>query len=364
MGNIDRATLGQEFYDITSDQLLLAPEPQYLHGLLFKGAMEASMTMGSGMGLPIPGRDIATSGPGYANLLDARLTLSDPLLSPAIKFINQLGKPNIGHTIRINRPKYTDSTYTRASRASPVGTTFSKTPMNVESEQAKITIERFAGPYDSTSGEVRPYGVEAFDASRSVHDMEAIRNHHFQRDFDKWLDTVGVTLFDSGAVIYPTGMTADNDSTTVGDYPFSVDQIFRTRTSLVTASIPPFADGRYIMILTPLQVEQLHNDPQYGRLARYDPKFNPLYLSNHVATISKFHIFESQTLRTVANSSSVPIQYGQAFGREAVGAGSQGMPRVVPSTDDNYGETSIAIWLWYSGFEILDNRFMRSLRSS
>jgi hypothetical protein len=44
--------------------------------------------------------------------------------------------------------------------------------------------------------------------------------------------------------------------------------------------------------------------------------------------------------------------------------GAQGMPRVVPSTNDNYGETVYAIWIWYAAFQVLDNRFGRSVRSS
>lgn len=365
MSNISRATLPQEFYDITSAQLLIQPEPQYLHALLAKSALDAEISA-SQIGLQIPGRDFPVNGPGYADIDAGRLKLSDPILSVAIKVATEFNAPEqVGHTIRINRPKYTESTYTQASRAVPVGTTFSQSPISVESEQVQMTINRFAGPYDNTAGAVRPYGIERFDANRGVHNMAAVREHYFKRDFDKWLDRTMVDLFDqSSTAIYPVGMSAVNDSTTAGDFPFSLDQIRRVKTSLATANIPTFGDGKYCMVITPLQQEQLEADPEYQRLSRYTPTFNQLFLPNYVNTVGGFHVFTSTTLLTTANSNSVPIQYGQAFGPGMVGMGAQGMPRVVPNTNDNYGETIVAIWIWYSAFQVLDNRFGRSVRSS
>lgn len=364
MGNISRATLPQEFYDITSAQLLIQPEPQYLHALLVKSAFDAELSAMS-VGLQIPGRDFPVSGAAYADIEAARLSLSDPILSGALKVQNEFGQEMIGHTIRINRPKYTESTYTQASRRVPVGTTFPTTPINVESEQVSMTIDRFAGPYDNTAAAVRPYGIERFDANRGVHNMAAVREHFFKRDFDKSIDKFVVDLYDQAATtIYPVGMTAVNDSLAVGDYPFSYDQVRRVRTSMDTANIPKFPDGHRMMVITPLQQEQLEADPEYQRLGRYTPQFNPLFLKSYVNTVGNFHIFTSNTLATTANSNSIPIQYGQAFGPQMVGMGAQGVPRVVPSTNDNYGETVYAIWIWYAAFQVLDNRFGRSVRSS
>jgi hypothetical protein len=365
MSNISRATLPQEFFDITSADLLVQPEPQYLHALLAKSALDADLNA-TQVGLQIPGRDFPTAGAAYADVDAGRLSLSDPLLSAAIKVQNDFNSAEmVGHTIRINRPKYTESTYTQASRRVPVGSTISQSPISVESEQVAMTIDRFAGPYDNTAGAVRPYGIERFDATRGVHSMAAVREHYFKRDFDKWLDRVVVDLFDQAAtVIYPTGMTAANDSTAVGDFPFSLDQIRRTRTSMDAANIPVFADGMRMMILTPLQQEQLEADPEYQRQARYTPEFNPIFVKTYIKSVSNFHLFKSTTLLTTANSSSIPIQYGQAFGPGMVGMGAQGMPRVVPSTEDMFGERILAIWLWYAAFQVLDNRFGRSVRSS
>lgn len=366
MGNISRATLPQEFFDITSAQLLMQPEPQYLYARLIKNALNAELDAAGAMGLPIPGRQFGGSGPGYADLEGSRLVLArDPIMAEAVKVVVELGKDQVGHTIRMNRPKFTNSTYTQAARRVPAGTTISTTPINVESEQVQITIDRFAGPYSGDQSAVAPYGIERFDANRGVHSIAAVKEFHLQRDFDRTLDGFGVALFDQAATtIYPDGMTADNDSAVAGDYPFSYAQIVNTHVSLSEGNIPTFADGKYLMVLTPRQTGQLSRDPEYQRLAKYHEDFNPLFKPMYFGTVDKFHILESSTLSTVANSSSVSIHYGQAFGPGAVGVGAGEMPRVTYHTNDNYGETALVIWLWYCGFSVLDNRFIRSLRSS
>lgn len=366
MGNISRATLPQEFFDVTTAQLLIQPDPQYLHARIIKNALNAELDAGEPIGLPIPGRQFGDSGPGYADLEAARLMLSpDPIFRDAVKVVAELGKAHVGHTIRINRPKFTNSTYTQAVRRVPVGTTISTTPISVESEQAQITIDRFAGPYDSTAGEVRPFGIERFDASRGVHSIKEVKEFHIKRDFDRTIDAFGVVLFDQASTtIYPDGMTADNDAAVAGAFPFNYGQIVDTHTSLAEGHIPTFSDGKYLMILHPKQVAQLKRDPEFQRLAQFHQDINPLFRSAYRGTIDAFHILESTTLTTVSNSSSVTVYYGQAFGPGMVGLGAGEMPRTAYHTNDNYGETALVVWLWYAGFTVLDNRFGRSVRSA
>jgi hypothetical protein len=102
----------------------------------------------------------------------------------------------------------------------------------------------------------------------------------------------------------------------------------------------------------------------YQRLARYTPSSNPLFNGTFVSEVGNWAIFKSTTLTSVTNSNSVKVYYGQAFGPGAVGAGIGEMPRVAYNTQDNYGETALLIWLMYAGFEVLDNRFIMSVRTS
>lgn len=361
--SISRATFAQEFKDVVSLQLLTQPQPQFLYAVLIKQALAAELDVTTS---GIPGRGATPDGPAYLTLPEMQLSLADPIYKEAVRVVVELGQKHQGHTVLLNRPQFTSSTYTQASRRIPVGTTIGTTPVNVASEQVSLTIERFGGPYDSGTSAVQPYSIENFDINRGVHNLAEVRNLFFKQDFEKTIDAFGVALFDQASTtIYPTGMTANNDSTAAGDYPFSFNQVLATRTSLSTANIPTFSNGRYMMVLTSLQLEQLDKDPSYQRLVRtFDTDMHPVLRKAYRGSVSKFDIFESTTLTQTANSSSVPIQHGHAFGPGMIGVGSSGMPHIETSTNDNYAQSLMAIWLWYAAFGVLDNRFGRSVRSS
>jgi len=357
---VQRATLPQEFFDITSAALLIQPEPQYLHAKLFKMALNASFDVGAQLGLPIGDRLFGASGQPYqANPETGRLNLSDGIYDQAVMFVPELGN-SPGHTVRINRPAFSNTTYTQASREVASGTTISTTPIAVDSEQTSITIKRFAGPYDSANTRVAPYGIDRFDGSVMQHRPAQIVGLNLKRDFDRTLDHFGVLLFDNATTtVRPTGMTSDNSAAVAGDFPFTWKLMQSTERQLDDLNIPYFPNGKRVQVLHPIQCEQLSTDPTFQRLARYDNNFNPLFKGTYYNSIGTWDIFKSTTLTTAtATPSNVTVYYGQAFGPGAVGAGAGEMPRTAYNTQDNFGETALVVWLWYAGFEVLDSRFI------
>jgi hypothetical protein len=367
MTQVQRATLPQEFFDITSAALLVQPEPMYLHSRLIKMALSASFDVGNMLGLPMPERQFGGLGANYqTNPEDGRLMLSDGLYDQSVVVVPELGK-SPGHTVRINRPSFANTTYTQASREVPSGTTISTVPIAVGSEQTSCTLRRFAGPYDQTNSRVAPFGIDRFDGSVMLHRPAQITGLNLKRDFDRTLDTFGVKLFDNAnLIVRPNGMSSDNTPATAGDYPFSWSLMQSAERQLDDASIPYFPNGKRLMVLHPTQAEQLSNDPVFQRMARYDNSMNPLFRGTYYNSIGTWDIFKSSTLTTTTSSSgSQPtVYYGQAFGPGAVGAGAGDMPRTAYNTQDNYGETALVIWLWYAGFEVLDNRFIARLTTS
>jgi len=362
MAVVTRISLPEDFYDITSALLLRQPEPQYLHAILAKNALGAKLNGNASYGLP--GRGGPASGASLPDVTAHRLILSDPIASEAIMAVNE---GTVGHTIRMNRPKFSNTTYTEVSREVSSGSTISTTPIDLQMEQVPLTIKRFAGPYDSTNSRVAPIAIDEFDAKRSVHDLVEYRGMHLVRDFDKFLDSVMVLLFDSvtaANVVYPTGMTSDNSATTADAFPLDVNTLFRSEELLASSHIPRFSDGTYATVLTSRQVRELKDDDQFARYAQFQGAgLNPL-LPGFVGKVGKLMVYESNTLTTASNGSSVAIQYGQMFGPGKVGFAVSEMPRVLMSTDDNYGLQSKVIWEMEGGFANLDNRFGCSVRSS
>jgi len=360
-GPISRLTLPENFSDTTSSMLLLQPEPQYILASLWKRALAASLTIPNTIGLA--GREIQSVNGAYVSAAAGRLTIADDLFDGlfAAKF-DMKGMP--GHTVRVNRPKYSDTTYTKASRLIGSNTSISTTPVSIGSEQNDITLKRYAGPYDQANSRVAPFGLDRFDNSMGVHSMVQMAGTHLQRDFDKWADSIMVNLCENASnTLYAGNATADNDATVAGQFAFDYDLVNRGEEAADTANIPCFGDGHRILMVSPKQARELKNDSQYARYAEFHKEYNALF-PGYLGTVNKLHVFKSTTLLKTANSSSVPVHRALILSPGTFMAAMGEAPRVASSTDDNFAETQKVIWISYSETELADNRFVLSLRSA
>lgn len=288
--------------------------------------------------------------------------LSSPVLDVFAAKVDFAGLP--GNTVRINRPVFANTTYTELSRRIPSGATISTTGIVPSGQQVNLTLYRYGGPYDSANSRVAPFAIEAFDAQMGLHKAASIVGTHMKRDCHKFLDAVTVALADLAASTdYPEGMSADNDATAAGSFPFTYEQMVRVEKNMDDANLPTFGDGFRMLVLHPTQIAQLKNDVQYQRAAQNFPQFNVLF-PQYVSSVNKFHIFKSTTLTTASNSSSVTIYRGHAMCPGALLAGMGRPLRVVASTSDNYGETVLAVWLGDLAFGLSNNTFVRLVSSS
>jgi len=368
---VNRNSLPEEFFDVTSPMLLVQPEPQYFHAQLFKMAMMADFKLPEGgpLGLPIPGRQIADSGAAYTSAEYDRLMLlpPDPVYKSAVGFVGEIGK-RPGETVKLNRPVYGSGGFTLAAREIPSGTTISTTAVDVASEQVSLTLKRYGGPYDPVNGNVAPIAIDKFDASVSLHSIAQIVGKQFQRDLDRFVDQVLIALGNNAATtLYPGTVTADNQMLSAGDTPLDIDTIWRVEESLKNANIPRFPNGKYMGVISPTQSRQLKEDPLFSQYAKYDTRAddsskNPLFAS-YVKTVGGLDLFESTSLIATNNSNSVPVMSAQFFGPSAWGAGIGDLPRVAPNVQDNYGESAVVIWLLYAAWGLLDNRFILNVHT-
>lgn len=377
---ISRATLPAEFFDRTSSMMLVQPEPQYLYAqMVFAADLQAELRANpDGLSLMpgrgIPGGEGAVVKPFAENQL--QLVDSTRIVGEAIAVSGELAKGNVGHTIRMNRPVFANTTYSAASRLVSTGSTISTTPISLTAEQVSITIQRFAGPYDQSNSRVAPYAIDRFDAQRSVHDLVATVGVQLQRDRMKYLDSVYAGIFDSPVtsnIIFPgdpTNALAGSDSSafpsaTNGYRPLDAESIFRAEQKMADNYIPRFSSGKYLLVVSPQQARQLRTDPAFQRMSVFQPDNSPLKQS-YVGTLGLVDIYQSST-NTVdtATVSGVSINHGIMFGPGYVGRVKDGEGcRVMDSTDDNYGETPKVIWLAYEGQSLLDNRFVVSIHSN
>lgn len=372
---INRTNLSEEFFDITTSKVLRAPEPQYLHAVLWKMAFNMGLQRkAGGIGLAA-GRLAGGAGAPYPEASEFQMQLSDPIMGDAFMVIPDT-TAKVGHTVRINRPRFGDTTYTEVSREI-TRTTISTTPVNIGSEQVALTIKQFGGPYDQANSRVAPFGLDSFDASRAVHDLGDEVGTHMQRDFDKTIDSfIGALLdqADAANIVWPSEQMTTDDSLTAGAGAFSYSMILRGIEKLEVAKAPKFPDGSYCAVIGPTDKRQLAEDDEFQRASSGSEAGsikNPLLNASFYKKVNGCNIFVSQTLRSVNNAGSVPVRRNQMFGPGAVGGmvvpvAGQGAvgPRVLSSTDDNFGLVAKVLWALEGGHTTFDNRFIASLRTA
>jgi hypothetical protein len=321
-----------------------------------------------------PARQIPDSGLQYTLPGADRLALAslDAQVNNVILSVAELSTPQIGHTIRINRPRYGSGGFTLANREITSGTTISTTPIDLQSEQVTVTLKRYGGPYDPANSNVAPFALDRFDASRSVHSIAQVVGTHMQRDFDKWADTVVAAFLASGTTtLWPAGFTADNNSATAGDMPGDIDVLFRAYETLKIANIPLFPNGRYRAFISPTFSRQLKNDAQAAQYVRYDTAaLNPVTgaggapSTGYLFSFTGCDVYESTTLPSTANSNSVAVTTSIMAGPGMMALGAGQLPRVAQSTADNYGESALVVWLAYLGWNLADARFGVQIHTS
>ena len=365
---IARASLGAEFEDRTSPMLLVQPEPQYLYAMLWKMALHASMPRESGsLGWREP--SIGTGGFEYTELEKDQLIFEDPIYTGTFINVQELGQ-RLGQTIRINRPLYANTTYNQSSREIANGSLISTTPINVGSEQVSVTIKRFGGPYDQTNGNVAPFGVDRFDASKAIHSTAELVGTQLQRDFDRTIDYwVGEYLALGYTSLYANGYTSTTqfyggaatgglNSAGYGEAPFSISLLNQIERTMQNLNLPKMPNGRRAVVVSPLAIQELKDDPVFLRQSEFHPPINFLLSQSYYRTLGNMDIFQSTTLPTTTNGNSGQVVYQvQAFAPGVLGSGIAEMPRVAKSSADNYGEWALVVWLLYAGFSLLDSRF-------
>lgn len=358
---VSHVTLPANFFDITSPKLLTQPEPQYVYAQAVIAALGADVA-GTDGGMGHIGREITGSGAAYVDLNADRLMLANSVMTNILttpvegSFVGMAGT-----TVRFNRPKYEDTTYTQASRMIGPNSTISTTPIGITSEQAAITLATFAGPYDQTNARVAPYGIDKKSASLGVHSLSKIVGAHLKRDYHKTLDSFINALFNLGTAFYAGDATTEATLGAAGANWLTLDTLFKLEATMNTANLPRFADGKRLLTLPPMGVRQLKADSDWKLASQYFKEVNAIF-ATYIGTVGQFHIVESTTLTTTTNASSNTVYYGHAICPGGVGVAAGNPAEVAYSNDDNYGITAKVIWTGDHAFAELDNRLTYVLK--
>jgi hypothetical protein len=357
---------------MTSVRMLLPPEPQYFWAnLLFQAVGAAELAKGAGPVGFLPGQALPNTGapiPDF-NQNAPDLNATDPAYVDLITVEDFQAQP--GHTVKMNRIVFADTTYTQASRRvqrSTIGTTAA----DMSGEQVSVTIDRYSGPLIAASGAVGPYVIEEYDARRMpIHSLAQRVGVHMRRDRFKFVDSVLGTLActapGTARYVYPgdtnNTLTTDNSAFLAqGDRPVDVESVLRAEQVALSNNIPTFANGRYLLVITPIQARQLQTSSKWLATMKNFKEKNPVF-QHYLGTVGMTDIFVSNTNPTATANSTITVQVGVLLGPGAL-AFAMAMPcQVREDAATNYGQRIPCVWLADEGYEVLDNRFAVSLRS-
>lgn len=371
--SVNPLSLPSNFQTITQARMLSEPDSQYVFALL------AKLALGLAMPLPTPADFVGPNGQVGGGMLNPMLDpvsqqlklVQDPRVAGLARIFQpkiDLGR-RVGDTIRFNRPTWGTTSGTEAQQELAPDQVIGKTPLQISGTQASITIKKYGGPYGSAG--VQPFKLDRFYDNAGLVAQADIVGKHMKRSFDVWLNTTIQTRLINAAgttnVVRPKNMTDDNTPTLVGAYPLDYDTLLRTSTTMSKTNLPTFPDGRRILFVSPEGMLQLRSDKQFRDAARFFEQYNTLF-NAEVQITPEFVIIQCNTLPVTANTSSININTAIAVAPGVddsggpIGVAVARNPETAFSTDTNYGESLLLIWLAYLGFEVFDNRFVYAIK--
>lgn len=362
---LHHATLPQDFAAPANRIILAEPQPEYFWArIAFAAASRAELEM-QGYDFGFAEHKIADGGAPYPQELTSLMLGASPMAA-AINTRIEIGK-HVGDTIEVERPNYTGGGYTKAARAIGAHDTISTEGIPITDSKAKMTLERYVGPYKTGGSEPQPYVIDNFGSVTVRNSMAQKVGHHMRRDRMKFVNAVMMDHFSRGEIIYTNpNHTNINDYTTATSGLLDVDTCWRVeeemRSDTDRGNIPPFSNGRYLMAATPTQTRQLKGDPHFGEYAAEERDANPLY--QLIARIGLLDVVEVSQVKRQDNTSSIQIEYAVVLGPGSVGHAIARHPGVANSDNTNYGEQARVVWIAYEAMETLDNRFQRRIATT
>lgn len=340
------STLTQEFVDQLSQELLIEPDPQWVFALLAGAARAGALGIPEMMG---PSGAVAnmeqamSGGMGTLRLLDQRW------MSVAGSFCKVVSEPTTpGKVILIDRPAFLDSgLFTEASRRLVEATPVSATPQAPTMGQATVTIREYAGPHDGSN--VAPIGVTDFLKRRARHDMISYVGGLLRRDRNKWVDRA----------ILEQLLSTSHATDGADDAPFTEDMMSAILRKLQERNVPTFANGMYMLVISPIHLQDLKGDEKFRESVRYLGEQGAL-IQGHVANHGGFMVVVSNNIPSATVDDQTAYQ-AVAFGPESVGWAIGLDAEARRSKDDDFGREDRVLWLAHEGWALLNEAFVEKV---
>ena len=374
-------TLPSNFLPKLSAVMLMPPQPYLFWNAaanlsarvaegVAAGALQGIANV-SGSGYPVPGYETTQFDVNDGATLSSFLTRGEMFMVPDDP---QFANAQAPQTILIPRMNFeTPGGLTEAARRTTRATISTTAIAPVGSDMVQMTIHEYSGPYSSANGVVQPFQLTQFDLKRGEHSLAGYVLSQLGNDRMRYFNAVVQTKVFAGVasanVIYsgdPNGLITTDAAAFPSGSPrgFYVADLEHLERLAAEAGVMPFANGRFMAVLSPQQVQMLQGDLRsINGGAVLIPELNPLK-NAYIGTIGKTDVFVAPTNPT-GTVSGVTYQRGMFLGRHAL-AYKPVMPCEVITDPGvtNYNRFIPLIWQAQESVEVVDGTKLFEIRSN
>jgi len=350
------ASLGQEFVDVLSSELLLQPDAQFVFANLANASRAKALAMPDVMGRSGETANIEASLGNAVGTVD-RMSAAGSGFAKVV-----LDPQSPGKTILIDRGVYLGGVFTEASRRLTEGTAIDVTaPIAPTMEQVPLTVREYAGPYDQGNSRVAPIGVTDMLKRRARHDVILYVGALLRRDRNAFVDrTIVDLLLSTSFTTTPDDQPADQLS--AGDQPLREDTLAQAKKNLLDRGVPAFSNGNFICVLSPQHELDLRRDSAFREISRYQAEKGPL-ISGYLTTFGGFDFCISSRIPSVPVGAGGAVAGNAAlcFGPEAIGWGVGMDVEARRSKTDDFGRSDMFVWCSEECYALLNSAMVERI---
>lgn len=244
-------------------------------------------------------------------------------------------------TLTFNQPDLPSGTYTEASRRLTEGTAITSNSKAITMSTKTLTIREYAGPYDGAA--VTPFGITEKMVKMAKHQLIPMLGEFLRRDRNKWLDNVRrADMLGATYIVTPDG---SDTGTIANGVVASAAWLRRLNKKMKDLLVPRFPNGRWRLIISTQQEQELKSDPEVRQTFAQFANANPV-LNGQVGVYENFDIFLDTLMPTadVGAGSAVTAQQAVAFGPYHLGAGVVSPVSVRQADDTDFQRQQRIIW--------------------
>ena len=368
--SVSRQSLGQNFIDHVNQTglTLPTPEPQYLFAKWIAAGRLSLAALDAGQSTAQQFVSMAGGGVNVSPAL-AELALAADSYPGFVTAVDAFGA-NKGDMVRFQRPVYSTGGATNSDRKLNTGASISTTGMGVATEEVKLELDTFNGPYSSTGSAVQPYAIEETDAKfrATLVSLASWVSLNLVRDYTYWLHYVVRDLLLSGqyTTLANASYTDVSDFVDAGNQKWTLDLLLRAKKTMVDRNVPPFANGNYLAIVpTQFQLDMLE-DVDFTKMIANHKTENPVY--GYVGSVQNIDIIECTTLKTWTAAGTplgdkagtvaagVDLEEGVMLAPGSLGFGLAQPPHCRFADDTNFGNVAKVVWQTRHALGMLDER--------